>query len=193
MTPEAILNRLRDLGVTVVVDGQKLRLRPASRIPVEVRAGINEHRNEIVAEFRAQQSAVDTEPMPADPRARAVWLGRLARSAGIDAQALFDLIDATLGPRVLGPYELDAAEAEHIATLLRAEVGKRPPLVPPAEIIGDPEADDTPPASIIRKNEVGMTEARFAELCRRVLGRPGIQSTDDDAAVLTAMPWRARS
>ena len=180
----SLLDDLGRAGVVVFLDGDTLCYRAGVGVlTTELRSRVTDGRSELIATLR----------MPADPRARAAWLGRLGRSAGIDAQALFDLIDAIFGRRTLGPYELDAAETDQIAAILRTEIGKRPPIIPPAESTGDLDANDGLPASIERKKEIGMTDAVFAKLCLRVLGRPGIRSAEDDAAVLAVMPRRARS
>lgn len=180
----AVLTRLAAAGVTLFIKAGRLRFQgnDGAYTP-ELRAQVDANRLALITALT----------IPTDCRARAAWLGSMAQLSGFDAQRLFDLIDATFGPRVLGAYELDAAETEQIAAVLRTEIGKRSPIMPPAECTADPVVNDTLPASIKRKNDLGMTDERFAELCRRVLGRPGLRSAEDDAAVFAAMPRRTHS
>jgi len=126
---------------------------------------------------------------PADPSARAAWLGRLARLAGIDAAGLFRLVDDTIGVRPLGPFALTAAEMDKIAVLIRAEIGKRSPIVDP-QIVGGAGADmdgDAIPRSIELMKKRGWSDRQFAALCQRVLQRPGLRSVADDQAVYAVM------
>lgn len=126
---------------------------------------------------------------PVDPRARAAWLGRLARLAGIAVAGLFRLVDDTIGVRPLGPFALTAAEMDKIAVLIRAEVGTRPPIVEP-QVVGGAGADmdgDAIPRSIELMKKRGWSDQQFSALCRRVLGRPGLRSIADDQEVHAVM------
>jgi hypothetical protein len=99
---------------------------------------------------------------------------------------LFTLIDETVGERVLGPYSLTADEAAKVEAILRAEIGKRPPLLP-TPITTDATTEVAVPASIARRHALKWSDSQFSNLCQRHLGHPGLRSTDDDQAVHTAM------
>lgn len=128
-----------------------------------------------------------SEEMPSEGHRRATWLGRVARLAGYDAEALFDLIDRAIGPRTIGPYALSAAESATVADILRTEIGKRPAI---ASLTTPSTMVDTPatPRSIVRKNDLGWSDDQFARFCERLLGHPGLREKDNDSRVLTAMP-----
>lgn len=122
----ALLGQLARAGVAIFVENGRLRQRsPEGTYTPELRALVEANR----------PALIEALTMPGDHRARAAWLGRLARLAGIDAAGLFRLVDYTLGDRALGPYQLTVAETEKIAVLIRAEIGKRAPIVDP-QVVG---------------------------------------------------------
>ena len=117
-------------------------------------------------------------------RARAFWIAKIGREAGVDTQALFDRIDARFGHRVAGPFELTPDEAVTLAIELRAEFGTRAAIVPATRTV----AAYALPASIVLKNQLGWTDEKFSAFCRRTIKKVGITSAEDDRRVLAAMP-----
>ena len=88
-----VLDRLHDLGVTVQVNGPKVRLEPASKVPADLLNEVRAHKAEIIQELR--QPYGDGQPPPlnrppgteqelrrlidhlADPENFAAWLERV--------------------------------------------------------------------------------------------------------------------
>ena len=59
-----VLDRLHDLGVTVQVNGPKVRLEPASKVPADLLAAVRQNKADIIKEL--QQSYGDGQPAPQD-------------------------------------------------------------------------------------------------------------------------------
>jgi len=62
MTSTEILDQLQELGVTVRVNGPKVRLEPGSLVPPDLLAEIKEHKAEIIQELLPTYG--DGEPPP---------------------------------------------------------------------------------------------------------------------------------
>jgi len=82
MTPEAVLDRLRGLGVSLRADGETLLLRPFSAVPPHLLAEAKAGKAALLALLRAAEPApavsklsqVEPPPPPALPPGAAEWL-----------------------------------------------------------------------------------------------------------------------
>jgi hypothetical protein len=87
MTASDILDRLNELGVSVRIVGDKVRVTPVSKVPGELLAEAKAHKAEIVQELRPPYS--DGKPPPLDrPLAKEQelrrWMDHTADEANFD-------------------------------------------------------------------------------------------------------------
>ena len=78
MDATMILNELHDLGITVQASGQKVQLRPGSKVPASLLAEVRQHKDEIINELRRPPETEDELRQLidhlADPENFAKWL-----------------------------------------------------------------------------------------------------------------------
>ena len=74
MTASEVLEQLHELGVTVCLNGPKVRLEPASVIPSDLLRQVREHKDEIVTELRPAQADGLMSALIARLQAGQTWL-----------------------------------------------------------------------------------------------------------------------
>ena len=76
-----VLDRLHDLGVTVQINGPKVRLEPASKVPADLLAAVRQNKAGIIRELRrppeTEQELRQLITDLADPENFAEWMERI--------------------------------------------------------------------------------------------------------------------
>ena len=76
-----VLARLHDLGVTVQINGPKVRLEPASKVPADLLAAVRQNKAGIIRELRrppeTEQELRQLITDLADPENFAEWMERI--------------------------------------------------------------------------------------------------------------------
>ena len=81
MDASAIIEQLHELGVTVDLNGPKVRLQPGSKVPPDLLAEVRQHKDEIIQELRrppdSEEELRRLIDHLADPENFAAWLERV--------------------------------------------------------------------------------------------------------------------
>ncbi len=67
MTSTEILGQLQELGVTIQVNGPKVRLEPGSKVPASLLDEIRQHKTEIIQELRTTHGDGQLPPVGRPP------------------------------------------------------------------------------------------------------------------------------